>query len=102
VVASLLLPKLDLVIQEALSNNATLQAAQASLRQSQERLKAGFGVFYPQADAGFDATRQKFSPARFGQSSQGSIFSLYTLEGTVSYTLDVFGGERRAVEGLQS
>lgn len=95
-------PKLDLVIQEALSNNATLQAAQASLRQSQERLKAGFGVFYPQADAGFDATRQKFSPARFGQSSQGSIFSLYTLEGTVSYTLDVFGGERRAVEGLQS
>jgi outer membrane protein TolC len=79
------------VIREALSNNATLQAAQASLRQSQERLKAGF-----------DATRQKFSPARFGETSQGSIFSLYTLTGTVSYTLDVFGGERRAVEGLQS
>jgi NodT family efflux transporter outer membrane factor (OMF) lipoprotein len=93
---------LDAVVKEAISNNQSLQAAQAALRQSQDNLRAGYGVFFPQMDAGFDATRQKFSPARFGQSSAGSVFSLFTLSATVSYALDVFGGERRAVESLQA
>lgn len=95
-------PKLEEIIREATANNANLQAAQASLRQSQENLRAGYGVFYPQLDAGFDATRQKFSPAHFGGTSGSSIFNLFTLSATVSYALDVFGGERRAVEGLKA
>ena len=93
---------LEAVVTEALANNPTLQAAQASLRKSQDNLQAGYGVFFPQSDAGFAATRQKFSPARFGQSSAGSIFNLFTLSTTVSYALDVFGGERRTVESLQA
>ncbi|MGE0826192.1 MAG: efflux transporter outer membrane subunit [Candidatus Binatia bacterium] len=94
-------PMLDAVMTEAFANNPTLQAAQASLRQSQETLQTGYGVFFPQADGSFAATRQKFSSARFGQ-SVSSIFNLFTLSTTVSYTLDVFGGERRAVESLQA
>jgi NodT family efflux transporter outer membrane factor (OMF) lipoprotein len=95
--------KLDTVIKEAVANNASLQAAQASLRQSQDLLRAGYGVFYPQVDAGFDATRQKLSQARFGgNAANSSIFNLYTLSGTVSYALDVFGGEHRTVEGLKA
>lgn len=93
-------PKLNGVITEAFANNPTLQAAQASLRQSQENLTAGYGVFYPQIDAGFGAARQKFSAARFGGSSTSSIFNLYTLMATVNYALDIFGGERRKVESL--
>jgi len=103
--------KLEAVLKEALVNNPNLQAAQASLRQSQANLRAGYGVFLPQVDASFEANRQKFSLARFGGSlsasqpggSTGSlIFNLYTLAGTVNYTLDVFGGERRTVEGLKA
>lgn len=94
--------KIDVVIKEAFANNQTLQAAQASLRQSQENLRAGYGVFFPQLDASFDATRQKFSPARFGSSSASTIFNLFTLTSTVNYALDVFGGERRAVESLRA
>jgi len=94
--------KLDAVIKDAIANNPNLQAAQASLRQSQENLQAGYGVFYPQLDASFDATRQKSSQSRFGGSSASSIFNLYTLTTTVSYALDVFGGERRAVESLNA
>ncbi|MDA8168911.1 MAG: efflux transporter outer membrane subunit [Nitrospiraceae bacterium] len=93
-------PKVDAVVREAIVNSPGLLAAQAGLRQSQELLRAGEGVFYPQADAGFDATRQKFSQARFGGKAASSIFNLYTLSATVSYALDVFGGERRRVEGL--
>lgn len=94
--------KLDAVVREAIADNPGLQAAQASLRQSQDNLRAGYGVFFPQVDAEFDATRQKFSSARFGGTSAASIFNLFTLQASVSYTLDVFGGERRAVEGLQA
>ncbi|MBF0505399.1 MAG: efflux transporter outer membrane subunit [Nitrospirae bacterium] len=94
--------RIDAVIKEAIANNPTIQAAQASLRQSQDNLRAGYGVFFPQVDAGFDATRQKSSLARFGEGPVSSIFNLYTLQASVSYALDVFGGERRAVEGLQA
>jgi NodT family efflux transporter outer membrane factor (OMF) lipoprotein len=94
--------ELDAVIREAISNNPSLRAAQASLRQSQENLRAGYGVFFPQLDGSFDATRQKFSGARFGGGFQSSLFTLYTLTTTVNYTLDVFGGQRRTVESLQA
>ncbi len=94
--------KLDAQMKKAFNENQTLQSAQASLRQSQENLRAGYGIFYPQIDASFDASRQKSSLARFGGSSASKIFNLFTLSATVSYALDVFGGERRAVEGLQA
>ena len=92
--------KLDAVVMQSIANNPTLQAAQASLRQSQDNLRAGYGIFYPQLGASFQPTRQQFSPARFGESTGPSTFSLYTFSTTVSYLLDVFGGERRTVESL--
>jgi NodT family efflux transporter outer membrane factor (OMF) lipoprotein len=93
-------PALDAAVIEAIANNQSLQAAQASLRQSQDILRAGYGVFYPQVNAGVDASRQKASPVITGGRAPGSIFNLFTLSATVSYALDVFGGERRAVESL--
>lgn len=95
-------PKLDTVMQAALADNLSLQAAQASLRESEDLLRAGYGVFYPQINASLDASRQRYSPARVGQNLPGSIFNLFTLSTTVSYALDVFGGERRVVEGLKA
>jgi NodT family efflux transporter outer membrane factor (OMF) lipoprotein len=94
--------KLDAVIKEALVNNPNLQAAQASLRQSQDNLQAGYGVFYPQVNAGFGATRQLYSPLKVGQNAAGSIFNLFTLSASVSYAIDVFGGARRGLESLQA
>jgi NodT family efflux transporter outer membrane factor (OMF) lipoprotein len=94
--------KFDDVIKEAVANNQTLQAAQARLRQSQDNLRAGYGVFYPQLDAGFDAARLKSSQVRLSGNPGSSIFNLYTLTGTISYALDVFGGTRRTVENLQA
>jgi len=93
-------PKLDAVVMQSIAGNPTLQAAQASLRQSQDNLRAGYGIFYPQLGASFQPTRQQFSAARFGESATPSIFSLYTFSATASYVLDVFGGERRTVESL--
>lgn len=93
-------PKLNVIVIQSFTGNPTLQAARASLRQSQDNLRAGYGIFYPQIGASFLPTRQQFSPARFGENASPSIFNLYTLSTTASYALDVFGGERRTVEGL--
>ena len=92
--------KLETMIKNAVDENRNFQAALARLRQSQEELRAGYGAFFPQVGIGFDASRQKFSTAKFGSSSSSSIFNLYTASANVSYVLDVFGGQRRTVESL--
>lgn len=92
--------KIQTIVDEAIHNNPGLQAAQASLRQSQNNLRSGYGVFYPEIDAEGGFKRQKYSPLEFGQNQPSSIFNLFTLSATISYTLDVFGGEQRAVEAL--
>ena len=94
--------QLDAVVEQAIANNPTLQAAEASLRQSQDKLRAGYGVFFPQIQANAAATRQRVAPADQGLTTSPAIFNLVTLSGTVSYALDVFGGERRTVEGLKA
>lgn len=94
--------QLDATVAEGLANNPSLEAAQASLRQSNDNLRAGYGIFYPQVSADLKPTRQKFSPEMFGSSAPASIFNLVTLSASVSYSLDIFGGEHRAIENLQS
>lgn len=93
--------ELENAVRQAIANNPNLQSAQASLRQSQENLQAGYGVFYPAINLGFSATRERLSPYRFGPSTSSTgVFNLFTLGTTISYTLDLFGGQRRTVEGL--
>jgi NodT family efflux transporter outer membrane factor (OMF) lipoprotein len=92
--------KLDTVISQALSRNPGLQAAQASLRQSEDSLRSGYGIFYPQLEADAGATRQRFAPVSLGEKTPPNLFNLFTLSASVHYALDVFGGERRMIEGL--
>jgi NodT family efflux transporter outer membrane factor (OMF) lipoprotein len=93
---------LDGVVRQAISNNRTLQAAEASLRQSQDNLRAGYGVFFPQIQAGVAGSRQLTAPLQQGAQTSGTVFNLFTASGTISYALDVFGGKRRTVEGLRA
>ena len=96
-------PQLDAVMKQAAADSQTMKAALASLRSSEADLRAGYGVFYPQADLQASAARQAFTLVRFGQSSAPtSVFNLFSLSVTVSYALDVFGGQRRTVESLQA
>ncbi len=92
--------QLDAVVAQGLAENPGLQAAQASLKASQENLHAGAGIFYPQISATFSQTRQAASPATAGSTAVGAIVNLSTLSASVSYALDLFGGQRRSVEAL--
>nr|WP_244106150.1 efflux transporter outer membrane subunit [Paraburkholderia phenazinium] len=94
--------QLDASVAEALAHNPTLEASEASLRESQDSLRAGYGVFFPQIGAQVDGVRERTAPQANGLSGSGTIFNLITASGTISYALDVFGGKRRTVEGLQA
>lgn len=93
---------LDAVIAEALANNPGLDAARASLQSSQDNLRSGYGIFYPSVDADAGATRERYTSANIGQSSPGTVFNLFTLSSSISYALDIFGGQRRLIEGLHA
>lgn len=94
--------KLDAVITEAMTNNPGLSAARASLRASQDNLRSGYGIFYPAIDADAAGIRERYSPVNLGGNTGGSVFNLFTLSASVSYALDLFGGQRRLVESLHA
>jgi len=89
-------------VDQALAQNPSLEAAKASLRRSQDAVRAGMGVFYPQVNIGLSASHQRNAPLVNGSSLSSAEFNVSTLSGLVSYTLDLFGLERRTVEGLEA
>lgn len=95
---------LDTLVGQALERSPTLKAAQASLRQSQDSLRAGYGVFYPQIGASAQANRELSYlnlPAPLGQGLTAvGPYNLATLGVNVSYVPDLFGVQRRTVEAL--
>ena len=93
---------LDATVAEALAGNRTLASARATLEQSEDALRAGYGLYMPHVGVDLAASRQRASPLRFGQSGPASIFNLFTLSGTVGYVVDLFGGARREVESLRA
>ena len=94
---------LDRLVRIALGENATLAQARARLTQAQEEFHARAGATqYPAVDAGISATRRKLNLASLGVSNvpEPGPFTLYNASISVSYDLDLFGGNRRALEGL--
>ncbi|MHB8770529.1 MAG: efflux transporter outer membrane subunit [Syntrophales bacterium] len=93
--------KLNELIQQALRSSPTLEAAKATLLQAQQTYEAQAGAtLYPQATGQAGAQRRKTNNAPSGQEGGERTFDLYNAGVGVSYNLDIFGGNRRALEGL--
>lgn len=98
---SLKSPKLDTLIEVALTGSPSLASARATLRQAEELYAARAGsTLYPQVDVGFSAQRQRLNPGIFGQDGNAREFSLYNAGVGVRYNLDLAGGTRRTLEAL--
>ena len=96
-------PALNTLIKQSLDNNPTLQSAIATLRAAKEQMYAQQGKYFPLVQANFNPTYQRTSAALTPVPSSGaSIFALDTAQVQVSYTLDVWGLNRRTVESLQA
>lgn len=95
-------PTLDALVTESLRDSPTFAAARETLAQAQDALRAGAGVYFPTVSADLGAVRERYAPVKVGQSAPSNVFNVYTASGAVGYLLDLFGGSRRAVEGLQA
>ena len=60
------------------------------------------GSLLPQVSLSGNQQRQNVSLAQNGMRGKGTLFDLTGTSVSVSYDLDVFGGERRTIEGLQA
>ncbi len=95
---------LNRLVEEALANNPTLEAAQASLRIAQQNVEAQKGTLYPSVTA----TPQGLTAKAPGLDLQSPLnnnqlyYSLYTPQVGVSFNPDVFGGNRRQIESLEA
>jgi NodT family efflux transporter outer membrane factor (OMF) lipoprotein len=94
--------ELNALIERALANSPTLEAAQAALRQANETTAAERGSFFPSVSGQIQGQRQKASGAAFGFPQSSFLYTLNSASVNVSYTLDAFGGIRRQVEALQA
>lgn len=92
-------PALDRLVRDALARSPGLASAQAALRQADENYRALSGsLLYPAVNAQLGASRDKTSRLE----GAGGVFTLYNASVNVSYALDVFGGNKRQLEGLQA
>jgi NodT family efflux transporter outer membrane factor (OMF) lipoprotein len=94
--------KLDALISDAMANYPDIAAQQAALRAAREGVRAQEGLFVPQVQGTASAERFRSSGASsIARGFPGFISTIYQANVQVSYALDVFGGERRALEELQ-
>lgn len=88
---------LDQLMARAVANNPSIGAARAALKQANEAALAERGSLLPQLSASGSAARgNSTTPGSVG------VYTLYTLTASASYSLDLFGGNRRSVEAAKA
>lgn len=99
-------PNLNRLVEQALTANPNVGAAQAGLAQAHELYLAQWTSFFPVVDGNFSGTRAKnalgtiANPTSLPQTNP--YYNLFTAQLTVSYLPDVFGATRRAVEAAKA
>jgi len=91
---------LNQMVEQALKANPNVGAAQAALRQAHELYLAQRTGFFPNIQGGVTGDRAEFPPATLTSPTvaPSNIYTLFTAQLTLSYTPDIFGATRRAVE----
>jgi len=96
--------ELNAMVEQALKNSPTLEQATARLKQAQEEVMARTGATkYPTVSGDASVTEEQLNLAAFGiPFPNPSPFTLLNGSVAVSYALDVWGANRRAIEGLKA
>ena len=94
---------LDGTIKLALSGNQDVEAARHRMAEAEEEVNAAEGALLPQVSLGATAGYQKYGRSLFGPLNFSiPPFAYYTVGPTVTFPLDLFGGEKRTVEEKQA
>jgi NodT family efflux transporter outer membrane factor (OMF) lipoprotein len=98
---------LNELIEQSLTNNPDLKAAQAALSVARENVLAQRGAYYPNISGSFSASRQKQSALlapvpNYPVVANEFQYNLFTPQVSVSYVPDVFGLNRRTIESVKA
>ncbi len=90
---------LNELINKGIANSPDLTSAVATLKQARETLNAQIGnLLVPAFDTTLNANRQRLSGLSFDSPFPSSVFNIYNASVGVTYSLDIFGKNRRQVE----
>jgi NodT family efflux transporter outer membrane factor (OMF) lipoprotein len=102
-------PALDQLETQALQGSQTLAEADAALRQARAALAVARGGLSPTLSANAGVQKERINLASFGFNaatlpglSNNPEFTLYSVGAAVAFPLDIFGGQRRRVEGASA
>jgi NodT family efflux transporter outer membrane factor (OMF) lipoprotein len=93
-------PQLDEVVRTSIAASPTLVAANATLAEAREEVTVARAAFLPTVSAAAGAQRAGTGAAR--APGTGATANLYSIGLSTSYSPDIFGGTRRAVEQQQA
>lgn len=94
---------LDALVQEALDHSPTLEAASETLKAAHQNVMAQRGFFFPAVQLGYNPSRQNTGQSMSAPLQSGkSLYTYHTAQLSVSYAPDIWGSNRRQVEGLQA
>lgn len=96
---------LNRLVAQAMQQSPSLAQARAKLVEARENYNAQFGASeFPSVDANVSGVRQQIDIAQFGipNVKNPGPFTLYNASVSVSYALDIFGRNRRALEALMA
>jgi NodT family efflux transporter outer membrane factor (OMF) lipoprotein len=93
-------PELNALIDRAFKASPTIAAAQSALAVARENVLSQRGTLFPSIGVDASGSRNATSTASLAPVAANNqrIYSLYTGELTVSYSLDAFGLNRRMIE----
>ena len=95
--------RINVLVEQALRHNPSLEAGMANLQVAQEIVNAQRSLFFPSVQAGYNAARQNSGSVLAPPLNAGStLFNLHTAQLNVGFVPDLFGGNRRQVESLQA
>ena len=98
-------PQLDEMVRASIAANPTLVAANATLAEAREQVTVARGAFLPSVSGSAGAQRSGTGGSGAGAvraPGAGATDNLYSIGLSTSYSPDIFGGTRRAVEQQQA
>jgi len=90
------------LVARAMASYPDIATQQAALRQARQNLLAEAGNFFPQISGQGYASRQAYNYGSILPGFPTAYFNNFSAAVNVNYTFDVWGKERRTVEGLHA
>ncbi len=91
-------PALNQLIELSINNNYSLAAMRETLKQAQASLNAAQGISLPQINATSGVGYEKYGAIATGNTNTIPAFHYYSFGPSLTWTLDIFGKNKRTVE----